>query len=92
MTEEVRYFLTVDWCNQGQRGIFADIEGNAFSKETPHTREEMFEILGAFFLVLEPQSLPLTAAELAEYTKGYPLGEYSDQYVVVLKPGQKKAW
>ena len=41
-----RWFLTVDWCNQGKRGIFCNLaNGNAFSKDdAPHTEDEVWEI------------------------------------------------
>ena len=82
-----RWFLTVDWCNKGNRGIFCNLSnGNAFSKEdSPHTEDEMWEILGDFDLVLSPKSLEFSEEEVAEYTKAYPLGEYSNQYGFAVK-------
>ena len=80
-----RWFLTVDWCNEGRRGIFASMKGNPFSKEIPHTEDEMFDILGAFEMILNPQSIELSEDELKEYHRFYPLAEYSNQYGVVCR-------
>ena len=80
-----RWFLTVDWCNKGERGIFASKDGNSFSKETQHTEDEMWGILGLFDMILNPQSLELSEGELKEYHRFYPLGEYKDQYGIVCK-------
>lgn len=80
-----RWFLTVDWCRKGKRGIFTNINGNAFSKETQHTEDEMWDILDAFAMILNPQSLELNEGELKEYHRFYPLAEYSNQYGVVRK-------
>jgi hypothetical protein len=78
-----KYFLTVDWCNKGRRGIFCSPTGNSFWKEEhhgPHTADEMFEILGMFELVLSPESILISEEELKEYNQYYPLAEYSDMY------------
>ena len=80
-----RWFLTVDWCGKGNRGIFCSASGNSFSKETQHSEDEMWEILGAFSLILNPQSVELSEAELKEYHRYYPLAEYSRQYGIVRK-------
>lgn len=73
-----KYFLTVDWCNQGKRGIFCDRTGDCFWKlDEPHTENEIFEILDMFELVLSPKSILLSEDELKEYTLWYPLDEYS---------------
>jgi hypothetical protein len=80
-----RWFLTVDWCNNGKRGIFANKNGNPFSKETQHSEEEMWDILDAFAMILNPQSIELNENELKEYHKFYPLAEYSGQYGIVSK-------
>ena len=86
-----RFFLTVDWCSQGKRGIFCSREGNAFPKDgQPHTEDEMWEILGAFDLVLNPQSLLYTEEEVKEFTRWYPLGEYKEQYGYAVKPEVKE--
>ena len=80
-----RWFLTVDWCNKGKRGIFANKNGNSFSKETKHTEEEMWNILDAFAIILSPQSIELSEDELKEYRKFYPLAEYTNEYGIVRK-------
>lgn len=77
-----KYFLTVDWCRQDRRGVFCGGGGEAFSKDKPHTREEMDEILGLFWMILDPQSTPLTEEELKEYSQWTPLAEYSGAYGV----------
>ena len=80
-----RYFLTVDWCGQGKRGVFCSIDGNAFAKEMPHTDDDMWEILDAFYMVLNPESTPITEEELKQYNKFYPLAEFSNQYGIAIK-------
>ena len=80
-----KWFLTVDWCNKGKRGIFCNANGNSFSKEVQHTEDEMREILDAFAMILNPQSIELDESELKEYHIYHPLAEYSDQYGIVLK-------
>ena len=80
-----RFFLTVEWCNNGQRGIFSDARGNAYSKETPHTQAEMFAILDIFAIILNPQSIGLTERELHQYTSFQPLAEYSNAFGIVHK-------
>ena len=81
-----RYFLTVDWCSKGNRGVYASKKGNAFGKEFgPHTAREMEEILDCFHLILNPKSLPFTEEELATYRRFVPLAEYSNEYGVVFK-------
>jgi len=83
---EQAYFLTVDWCKRGQRGVFCRSDGAAFRKdEEPHSKAEIDEILGPFWLVLSPLSLLLTEAQLAEYTQFVPLAEYSHQYGIACK-------
>lgn len=79
------YFLTVDWCNRGKRGIFCSIKGMPFSKETPHTRDEMFSILGAFDLILNPQSIQFSQKEVERYNCYQPLMEYYGQYGIAMK-------
>lgn len=82
-----KYFLTVDWCNKGRRGVFCDREGNGFWKEdAPHTEDEIFEILDMFEFVLSPQSLLLSEDELKEYTHFIPLAEYSYKFGRAIKP------
>ena len=40
---ESKYFLTVDWCSEGKRGIFYSEDGGAFPSDTQHTEDEMGE-------------------------------------------------
>ena len=78
--ENVRYFITVDWCNEGRRGVFTRADGAAFPSDSPHTGQEMYEVLGPFWLILNPTSEPLTEEELREYSWFIPLAEYSNEY------------
>ncbi len=78
--EERRWFVTVDWCNKDQRGIFCNSAGKAPSKETEHSCLEMQDMLGPFWLILAPISVQLTAEELAAYKFWYPLAEYSGEF------------
>ncbi|MDP2364476.1 MAG: hypothetical protein Q8M94_12005 [Ignavibacteria bacterium] len=84
-----RWFLTVDWCSKGNRGIFCSATGNSFSKETQHSEDEMCDILGAFEMVLAPQSLELSEEELKEYHRFIPLAEYTHHYGIATK---SKKW
>jgi len=86
MTES--YFLTVDWCSEGRCGIFCDTGGRAFRKDGgPHTPEEMWDILGPFFMILSPESRLFTEEEVAEFTYFRPLAEYKGEYGIALKEG-----
>ncbi len=81
---ESRYFLTVDWCSQGRRGIFCDSQGQAFAKEMPHDADDFWRILDAFTIVLAPQSQLLSEEEVAKYKKWTPLAEFSHQYGIAV--------
>lgn len=80
-----RYFLTVDWCNKGKRGIFCSKDGNAFSQQEPFTEARIWEILDCFSMVLSPQGVELDEEELMAYNKWYPLGEFSNEYGFAVK-------
>lgn len=80
MNEEKRYFITVEYCNNGKRGILCDKQGDAFPKDTPHTIEEMNKYLGVFFVILNPKSEPFTETELKKFNKWRPLAEYEHHY------------
>ncbi len=80
-----RWFLTVDWCNKGDRGLFCKADGSTFSKEVQHTEDEMWDILDVFSMILSPQSVELDEAELKEYHLYQPLAEYSHQYGIAFK-------
>lgn len=79
------YLLTVDWCGEGNRGVFCDKKGRGFKKETKHTDMEMLEILGAFYAILSPKSELFTAEKVKEYNLWKPLGEYKDQFGIAVK-------
>jgi len=80
------YFLTVKWCGKGGRGIFCDTGGKSPWKDgEPHTPEEMWDILGPFFLILSPESRAFTEEEVAEFTYYRPLAEYKAEYGIALK-------
>ena len=84
--EKMRWFLTVDWCSKGNRGIFCrKKDGHSFSKEIQQTEEDMFKILGMFSIILSPQSIELTEEQLKEYHVFYPLAEYSNEYGIACK-------
>lgn len=85
LSDETRWFLTVEWCHSGERGVFCSASGGGFQKREPHTLEEMDVILGPFSLVLGPKSIEMTPEELEEYTYYRPLAEYSMQYGIALK-------
>lgn len=83
---ETRYFLTVSWCDNDWRGPFVNREGTGYSSEEPHTEDEMREILGPFWLVLNPLSEPFTEEELAKHTVFYPLAEYKHEFGIATDP------
>ena len=76
------YFLTVDWCNQGKRGVFCNIKGVGFRKETKHTDMEMLDIMGGFYAILDPKSESFTVEELEKLKRWKPLAEYQNQFVI----------
>ena len=81
MTEQSRYFLTVDWCSENRRGVFCSKTGQPYPKDdSPHTEQEMYDILGAFTLILAPKSESLTEAELGEYRYWTSLAEYTHEF------------
>ena len=84
---EQAYFLTVDWCSKGKRGIFCDAEGNCFRKDNEaHTRDEMSNILGVFDLILASKSELFTVEQVSKFTRWIPLAEYSHQFGIALEP------
>ena len=70
----------VDWCNQGKRGIFCDPRGTGYSRDKPFTSEEMIDVLGCFYIILNPQNQELSEEEVRQYNYFKPLAEYSNQY------------
>jgi len=81
---EARYFLTVDWCNKGRRGVFCDKDGRAFGKPMPYTEEEIWDILGPFDIILSPRSEKFTEDQLAQFNTFMPLAEYKNQYGIAI--------
>lgn len=80
-----RFFLTVDWCSQGNRGIFCNKDGSSFSKDTEHTIDDFRDILDCFYMVLSPQSIEFDEEELKEYHRWRPLAEFSNEYGIARK-------
>ena len=80
-----KFFLTVDWCGKGSRGIFCSKGGSPFTKDTEHTYNDMWDILDCFYVVLSPQSIEFTEEELKEYHRWHPLAEYSNQFGIARK-------
>ncbi len=78
---EEAYFITADWCNQGRRGVFCSKNGDAYRKDKePHTKAEMLDILGPFFMILSPSSDLFTKKNIEEYNHWIPLEEYHNFY------------
>jgi hypothetical protein len=85
-SEPTIYFITVEWCSDGHRGIFCSRGGACFRQDgEPHTQEEMDRCLGPFTLILNPKSEPFTEEEVAEFTLFRPLAEYKNQYGIALR-------
>lgn len=85
MTDEIRYFITVDRCNIGKRGIFCNNKGDCYKKESQHTYKEMADILGCFHIILNPKSEPFTENDIKKYNKWIPLQEYTNHYGIAIK-------
>lgn len=85
MTEEIHYFITVDWCKGNKRGIFCNKKGIGYWKERKHTEEEIAEILGHFWIILSPQSEPFTQEQLKKTRRWIPLAEYQNEYGIAIK-------
>lgn len=80
MVIEQAYFVTVDWCGKGERGVFCSRDGKAFRSDVPHTEEKMREILGLFWRILSPLSELFSKGELTGKALWTPLPEFSNQY------------
>ncbi len=78
------YFITVDWCNKGKRGIFCNKKGTGFWKSREHTWEEILEVLGPFAVILNPKSEPFTEEEFKKQRRWIPLAEYKHQYGIAV--------
>jgi len=73
-----KFVLMVKWCNVGPYGVFCDNQGQAhWEPDRPQTMAEMCEILGPFWLILNPVSRELSEADLEAYHNWIPLAEYS---------------
>jgi len=79
------WYLTVERCNSGKRGIFASYQWVVYSDDTQHTNEQMQNFLGEFALILNPKSIEFTDEQLKEYNTFYPLAEYNQHYGIVCK-------
>jgi hypothetical protein len=87
------YFITVEWCGNGFRGVFCNKAGIGIAKDgKPHTDEEMDQALGPFFIILHPQSEEMSEADLARYECFVPLAEYSHEWGIALTVEDQKAW
>ncbi len=84
--EEIHWFLTVDWCRQGKRGLFTDSQGKGYWLTRPHTEDEMFALLGVFDLILSPTSLPFTIENLRVIDLWESLSEYKHHFGIAILP------
>lgn len=84
-----RWFITVDWCNQGKRGIFCDFHGNCVVKDEQHTLDEIENSLGVFSMILNPLSEKMTIEEAIAHNKWIPLEEYSNQWGIAFSEIEK---
>jgi hypothetical protein len=82
---ESAYFLTVEWCRNGARGILCNNGGQCFRKDEPHTVLEMHEILGPFWIIFDPKSELFDKDQVSELNYWVPLEEYSDQFGIALR-------
>jgi len=88
---EKRWFITVDYCKKGRRGIFCSRSGESKTFDHQPTEEEMCKFIGAFWLILDPQAIQLSLTELKEYSKWTPLAEYTYQYGIARKETHEPA-
>ena len=80
-----RHIMTVEWCGDGFRGIFADRRGGCLVADEPLTDTQMREALDVFWVILDPRSQAMTEAECADYCRFRPLAEYCATCGIVLK-------
>lgn len=85
MEEIKRWFIFVEYCKNGHRGIFCSRHGEVCVQDEEHTPDEMAEMVGMFWLILDPTSVALTEKELAEYTLFVPLAEYTNVWGIGFK-------
>ena len=93
MSEETNGFaLTVDWCNEGRRGLFVSRDMNVVMWHEKPTDDEIWQCLGAFELILAPQVIEIEdAALLNDYVSWTPLKEYSSAFGIARKAEQKQS-
>ncbi len=85
MPNEARFFITVDWCNKGCRGIFCRNDGKTWGKDDqPHTQEEIDKSLGVFWIILKPKSELMTIEQVKERSYFVPLAEYSNEWGIAM--------
>ena len=80
------YLLTVSWCNNGKRGLFANRSGKVYFEDQPLNENATWQILGPFDLILDPKWIEMTEDEAKQYTMWFPLAEYQNQWGIVYKP------
>ena len=80
-----RHFITVEYCGDGNRGIFCTRMGSPAVQDEAFTDKEMQGFCGAFFLILSPRSEEMDQETLSKYTHWYPLKEYQDEWGIALK-------
>jgi len=80
-SEKQECFMTVDWCNEGRRGILCDAQGHAAHRaDRPFTIEEMMDALGPFGTILNPRNILLTESQLKAYNHWTSLEEFLDEW------------
>jgi len=86
VTDELkRWFITVDYCKEGHRGIFCSRDGSTPVQDHEHTYEELWEALDCFYLILDPKSEAFTEKEAHEYHLWTPLPEYMNVWGILRK-------
>ena len=81
-----KYFLTVQRCSRGPRGILCDNHAAGYWKESQHTFEEMVELLGAFTIIFDPKSELFTEKDLKKTRTWHPLAEFKHQLGIAYVP------
>jgi len=85
---EIKYFLTVQWCKSGPRGVLCDRDGIGYwRRRRPHTEEEMNKKLGHFWVILDPKSEPYTFDMFKKLNKWKPLAEYRNEIGIAYAEG-----
>lgn len=84
-----QFVLTVDWCQQGRRGVFCNKDGVAHVEDHELSCDETFAILGPFYLILDPKWVEMSDEAAKEYSLFVPLAEYSYEWGVAIRPEDK---